>query len=122
LGINQYVCIYIIYIYIYIYKVSADNALIDWATPFKQQSFIIIIIEHKSLNASINVLQEAYLVVDTTYEILPEMIKDLYWNQTNFNVPYTAATQHTNKQIFLGSAVDMEYVFLCGLLHVNYFN
>jgi hypothetical protein len=51
------------------------------------------------------------------YEDLPEMMKDQYWDNEEFQLPYTGASQQFQKEEHVGSAVKMELV--CFRLHIH---
>ena len=54
--------------------------------------------------------QVTYLIVDDMHQNIPELTKDQYWDSTDFQLPYTEATIHYQKEAVLGSAADIEYV------------
>ena len=54
--------------------------------------------------------QEVYVVVDGMHEEHPDLIRDLYWNKPEFELPYTEAAQQFKKDAFMGSAAGVEYV------------
>ena len=50
----------------------------------------------------------SYLVVDEMHQEHPELIKDAYWDEVDFELPYTAAAeQYRTTSPFLGSAMDI---------------
>ena len=55
-------------------------------------------------------LQVTYLIVDDMHQNIPELTKDQYWDSTDFQLPYTEATIHYQKEAVLGSAADIEFV------------
>ena len=57
-----------------------------------------------------NALQVTYLIVDDMHQNIPELSKDQYWDTTDFQLPYTEATIHYQREAVLGSAADIEYV------------
>jgi len=56
------------------------------------------------------VFKVSYLIVDGMYEELPEMMKDQYWDNQEFKLPYTEASQPFNKEEHVGSAANIELV------------
>jgi len=48
--------------------------------------------------------QDAYHVVDTMYGQLPQLEKDIFWDQEVIDLPVTQATQSYKKVNFQGSA------------------
>lgn len=52
----------------------------------------------------------SYLIVDGMYEELPEMMKDQYWDNDEFQLPYTGASQQFQKDEHIGSAANIELV------------
>jgi hypothetical protein len=55
-----------------------------------------------------NICQVSYLIVDGMYEELPEMMKDQYWDNEEFQLPYTGASQQFQKEEHVGSAAKIE--------------
>ena len=52
----------------------------------------------------------SYLVVDEMHQEHPELIKDAYWDDVDFELPYTPATENLKSQApFLGSAMDIKW-------------
>ncbi|XP_074648496.1 bestrophin-2-like isoform X2 [Tubulanus polymorphus] len=71
-------------------------------------------------------LQISYLVVDEMHQEYPELIKDAYWDDVDFELPYTAAAEQFQTEPYLGSAVDIsvsgkdaEYVPTMGSIPEN---
>ena len=55
------------------------------------------------------IFQIAYLIVDEMHEDHPELIKDQYWDDVEFELPYTAAAaEYRVPEPHLGSAMDIE--------------
>nr|XP_033783797.1 bestrophin-1 isoform X2 [Geotrypetes seraphini] len=52
-------------------------------------------------------LQVSLLAVDEMHQDLPTLEKDLYWNESYPQPPYTAATVESKKPSFLGSTFDI---------------
>lgn len=52
-------------------------------------------------------LQVSLLAVDDMHQDLPLMEKDLYWNESYPQPPYTAATAEYKRTSFLGSTFDI---------------
>ncbi|KAM4617757.1 bestrophin-1 [Discoglossus pictus] len=52
-------------------------------------------------------LQVSLLAVDEMYQDLPPLEKDVYWNDSDPQPPYTASTAETRRPSFLGSAFDV---------------
>ncbi|XP_055078452.1 bestrophin-1 isoform X2 [Periophthalmus magnuspinnatus] len=52
-------------------------------------------------------LQVSLLSVDEMYDSLPLVEKDMYWNETEPQPPYTAASAEHRKPSFMGSALDI---------------
>uniref|UniRef100_A0A8C0JBJ1 Bestrophin homolog n=1 Tax=Chelonoidis abingdonii TaxID=106734 RepID=A0A8C0JBJ1_CHEAB len=57
-------------------------------------------------------LQVSLLAVDDMHQDLPLMEKDLYWNESYPQPPYTAATAEYKRTSFLGSTFDIRCVKL----------
>ena len=53
-------------------------------------------------------LQVSYLVVDEMHSDHPELIKDQYWDEVDFELPYTAAAEQFKMDPHMGSAVDIK--------------
>ena len=53
--------------------------------------------------------QEAYFVVDTMYGQLPQLTKDMFWDQDVVDLPVTQATHAYKKVNFEGSAAGIRY-------------
>ena len=52
--------------------------------------------------------QVSYLVVDEMHQEHPELIKDQYWDDTQFELPYSVATEKIKpEEPFIGSAMDI---------------
>lgn len=49
-------------------------------------------------------LQVSYLVVDEMHQEHPELIKDQYWDEVEFKIPYIAESEQFNMNAYLGSA------------------
>ena len=48
-------------------------------------------------------------MVDEMHQEHPELIKDQYWDEVEFELPYSAATENLRApEPFLGSAMDLE--------------
>ena len=55
--------------------------------------------------------QVCYLLVDEMHSEHPELIKDQYWDEVDFEPPYTAASAFSrNPDPFLGSAMTIRCV------------
>lgn len=52
-------------------------------------------------------LQVSYIIVDEVYNKPPDLVRDQYWDETHFDLPYTIAAEPFRKQCFTGSAVDI---------------
>ena len=53
----------------------------------------------------------SYLIVDEMHQEHPELIKDQYWDEIEFEVPYTAAAEHFRVTApHIGSAMDIRYI------------
>lgn len=55
------------------------------------------------------VSQVSLLSVDEMYDSLPLVEKDVYWNDSEPQPPYTAASAEHRKPSFMGSALDIRY-------------
>lgn len=55
--------------------------------------------------------QTAYVVVDDTHAVLPEIARDQYWDELEINVPYTAATHQTRRDDYTATADNIELVY-----------
>ena len=54
-------------------------------------------------------MQISYLVVDEMHQEHPELIKDQYWDNAQFDLPYSVATEDLKEpEPFIGSAMDIE--------------
>lgn len=54
-------------------------------------------------------LQVCYLVVDEMHAEFPDLIRDAYWDEAEFQLPYTVAAQAFMKTGgHMGSAVDIK--------------
>lgn len=51
------------------------------------------------------------LSVDEMYDSLPLVERDMYWNESEPQPPYTAATAEHRKPSFMGSALDIRSFF-----------
>jgi hypothetical protein len=52
--------------------------------------------------------QVSYLIVDEIHNEHPELIRDQYWDNVNFNMPYTMGSQQFRvKNPLMGSVVDL---------------
>lgn len=49
------------------------------------------------------------------YDSLPLVEKDVYWNDSEPQPPYTTASAEHRKPSFMGSALDIRYFYLCHL-------
>lgn len=54
------------------------------------------------------------LSVDEMYDNLPLVERDMYWNESEPQPPYTAASAEHRKPSFMGSALDIRFCFLGG--------
>ena len=61
-------------------------------------------------DADHRVIQVSYLIVDDMHQNIPELTKDQYWDATEFQLPYTEATIHYQREAWLGSAADIMLV------------
>ncbi|XP_064628250.1 bestrophin-2-like isoform X2 [Lineus longissimus] len=52
-------------------------------------------------------IQVSYLIVDEMHSEFPELIKDQYWDETDFEMPWTHAAEKYRMEPHLGSAVDI---------------
>ena len=53
--------------------------------------------------------QVSYLIVDEMHAEHPDLIKDAYWDEVDFELPYTAAAEHFRPSSpFIGSAMDIK--------------
>lgn len=76
------------------------------------------------------VCQVSLLSVDEMYDSLPLVERDMYWNESEPQPPYTAASAEHRKPSFMGSALDIRSCFLGGYFlktflkssnhHINY--
>lgn len=55
------------------------------------------------------VSQVSLLSVDEMYDSLPLVEKDMYWNESEPQPPYTAASAEHRKPSFMGSALDIRF-------------
>lgn len=55
------------------------------------------------------VFQVSLLSVDEMYDSLPLVEKDMYWNESEPQPPYTAASAEHRKPSFMGSALDIRF-------------
>lgn len=51
--------------------------------------------------------QVSLLSVDEMYDNLPMVERDMYWNESEPQPPYTAASAEHRKPSFMGSALDI---------------
>ena len=51
----------------------------------------------------------SYLIVDEMHNEHPELIRDQYWDEVQFDIPYTDASAPFRRESFLGSAMKLEY-------------
>lgn len=67
------------------------------------------------------VSQVSLLSVDEMYDSLPLVERDMYWNESEPQPPYTAASAEHRKPSFMGSALDIRFnnVFNFGRLFLN---
>lgn len=56
--------------------------------------------------------------MDEMYDNLPLVERDMYWNESEPQPPYTAASAEHRKPSFMGSALDIRFWFL-GVLILN---
>uniref|UniRef100_A0A8K9WMY9 Bestrophin homolog n=1 Tax=Oncorhynchus mykiss TaxID=8022 RepID=A0A8K9WMY9_ONCMY len=56
-------------------------------------------------------LQVSLLSVDEMYDTIPLVEKDKYWNESEPQPPYTAASAEHRKPSFMGSALDIRYLY-----------
>lgn len=61
------------------------------------------------------------LSVDEMYDNLPLVERDMYWNESEPQPPYTAASAEHRKPSFMGSALDIRFWFL-GAFFLNFEN
>ena len=55
----------------------------------------------------------SYLIVDEMHAEHPELIKDQYWDEVDFEPPYTAASAFSKQnEPFLGSAMSIRYIMI----------
>lgn len=52
-------------------------------------------------------IEIALMSVDGLYFTHPKLEKDMYWNNPNPTIPYTAAAANHKVDVFLGSTMDM---------------
>lgn len=59
--------------------------------------------------------------VDEMYDSIPLVERDMYWNESEPQPPYTAASAEHRKPSFMGSALDIRFnnVFNFGRLFLN---
>lgn len=55
------------------------------------------------------VSQVSLLSVDEMYDNLPLVERDMYWNESEPQPPYTAASAEHRKPSFMGSALDIRF-------------
>lgn len=55
------------------------------------------------------VSQVSLLSVDEMYDSLPLVERDMYWNKSEPQPPYTAASAEHRKPSFMGSALDIRF-------------
>lgn len=55
------------------------------------------------------VSQVSLLSVDEMYDSLPLVERDMYWNESEPQPPYTAASAEHRKPSFMGSALDIRF-------------
>lgn len=73
----------------------------------------IFIVFHLALGVS----QVSLLSVDEMYDSLPLVERDMYWNESEPQPPYTAASAEHRKPSFMGSALDIRFsIFLSSRL------
>lgn len=58
-------------------------------------------------NCCVPLPQVSLIAVDEMHQNLPPLEKDIYWNDTDPQPPYTASTVDTRRPSFLGSAFDI---------------
>ncbi len=56
------------------------------------------------------VSQVSLLSVDEMYDNLPLVERDMYWNESEPQPPYTAASAEHRKPSFMGSALDIRFI------------
>lgn len=51
------------------------------------------------------------MIVDEVHDEHPELIRDQYWDDNNFEMPYTAASAgfKAKPNAFMGSTIDIRY-------------
>ena len=54
--------------------------------------------------------QVSLLVVDEMYDGVPQVERDKYWDESEPQPPYTAASAEHKKPSFMGSALDIRWV------------
>ncbi|PIO39822.1 hypothetical protein AB205_0126230, partial [Aquarana catesbeiana] len=64
--------------------------------------------------------QVSLIAVDEMHQNLPPLEKDIYWNDTDPQPPYTASTVDTRRPSFLGSAFDIRSGIPQALHHFNH--
>jgi hypothetical protein len=52
--------------------------------------------------------QVCYLIVDEMHSEFPELIRDAYWDEIDFQLPYNLASEAYRNTPHLGSAVDIK--------------
>ncbi len=53
--------------------------------------------------------QVSYLVVDEMHQEHPDLIRDQYWDETEFELPYTLASEQSRETApHMGSAADIQ--------------
>lgn len=77
-----------------IYKLVLDTGCIIW------------------LAVVFTVFQVSLLSVDEMYDNLPLVERDMYWNESEPQPPYTTASAEHRKPSFMGSALDIRF-FIC---------
>lgn len=60
--------------------------------------------------------QVSYLGVDTLMNRCPPLVKDIYYDSENLNLPYTEAAAAYKKKTYRGSVANMTLVFYTSCL------
>lgn len=63
--------------------------------------------------------QVSYLGVDTLMNRCPPLVKDIYYDSENLNLPYTEAAAAYKKKTYRGSVANMTLVFLSYRLFIR---
>jgi len=72
-----------------------------------EKAFILFNVFHLFLSIA---MQMSYIIVDEMHSEHPELIKDQYWDDLQFELPYTAASQpYKVAEQHVGSAANIMY-------------